>query len=92
MFFEISHMQVVPVVDGNVVRVIARLKTISRNPKDTATIKEIWSVFLSISILCFYFAHFSFKLPQDSNYMLGHFSHLLLCIIHFLCIECNVLN
>lgn len=55
-------MQVVPVVDGNVVRVIARLKTISRNPKDTATVKEIWSVFLSISILCFYFAHFSFKL------------------------------
>lgn len=29
-------------VDGNVVRVIARLKAISANPKDSATVKNIW--------------------------------------------------
>ncbi|KAJ9548808.1 hypothetical protein OSB04_021351 [Centaurea solstitialis] len=38
----IAFNEAVPVVDGNVVRVIARLKTISANPKDTATVKNIW--------------------------------------------------
>ncbi|XP_022016648.1 adenine DNA glycosylase isoform X3 [Helianthus annuus] len=35
-------LEAVPVVDGNVIRVIARLKTISANPKDKTTIKNIW--------------------------------------------------
>lgn len=38
--------QVVPVVDGNVIRVIARLKAISGNPKDPKLIKQVWSAFL----------------------------------------------
>jgi len=33
---------VVPVVDGNVVRVIARLRAVSANPKDSATVKRFW--------------------------------------------------
>nr|XP_043621893.1 adenine DNA glycosylase [Erigeron canadensis] len=38
----IAFNEAVPVVDGNVIRVIARLKTISANPKDKMTIKSIW--------------------------------------------------
>lgn len=34
--------QVAPVVDGNVVRVITRLKAISANPKVSSTVKRIW--------------------------------------------------
>lgn len=29
-------------VDGNVIRVLARLKAISANPKDTSTVKSFW--------------------------------------------------
>lgn len=38
----IAFREAVPVVDGNVVRVIARLKAISANPKDSVTIKRFW--------------------------------------------------
>ncbi|CAN0897467.1 Adenine DNA glycosylase [Linum grandiflorum] len=38
----IAFHQVVPLVDGNVIRVLARLKAISANPKDTATVKTFW--------------------------------------------------
>ncbi|MFS7997702.1 putative DNA-(apurinic or apyrimidinic site) lyase [Helianthus anomalus] len=38
----IAFKEAVPVVDGNVIRVITRLKTISANPKDKTTIKNIW--------------------------------------------------
>ncbi|XP_023738695.1 adenine DNA glycosylase [Lactuca sativa] len=38
----IAFKEAVPVVDGNVVRVIARLRTISANPKDKETVKTIW--------------------------------------------------
>ena len=34
--------QAVPVVDGNVIRVLARLKAISANPKDRLTVKIFW--------------------------------------------------
>ncbi|KAI4356231.1 hypothetical protein L6164_000268 [Bauhinia variegata] len=40
----IAFKEVVPVVDGNVVRVIARLKAISANPKDSSTIKRFWKL------------------------------------------------
>ncbi|KAF4366376.1 hypothetical protein F8388_018824 [Cannabis sativa] len=40
----IAFKEVVPVVDGNVVRVIARLKAISANPKDSLTVKRFWEV------------------------------------------------
>ncbi|EXB55428.1 A/G-specific adenine DNA glycosylase [Morus notabilis] len=40
----IAFKEAVPVVDGNVVRVIARLKAISANPKDSATIKKFWEL------------------------------------------------
>ncbi|KAK7389857.1 hypothetical protein VNO78_25153 [Psophocarpus tetragonolobus] len=40
----IAFKEVVPVVDGNVVRVIARLRAISANPKDSATIKRVWKL------------------------------------------------
>lgn len=40
--FEIFVFQAVPVVDGNVVRVVARLKAISANPKHSVTIKNFW--------------------------------------------------
>ncbi|KAL1826212.1 hypothetical protein ACET3Z_012990 [Daucus carota] len=40
----IAFQQAVPVVDGNVVRVIARLKTISANPKDSTTVKAMWKL------------------------------------------------
>ena len=37
----IAFKDAVAVVDGNVVRVISRLKAISSNPKQSATIKNI---------------------------------------------------
>ncbi|XP_030553300.1 adenine DNA glycosylase [Rhodamnia argentea] len=40
----IAFNEVVPVVDGNVVRVLARLKAISANPKDSATVKSFWKL------------------------------------------------
>ncbi|XP_021762742.1 adenine DNA glycosylase-like [Chenopodium quinoa] len=40
----IAFNEVVPVVDGNVVRVLARLKAISANPKDSVTVKKFWSL------------------------------------------------
>lgn len=43
-FAHALNYQVVPVVDGNVVRVIARLRAISANPKDSATIKKFWKL------------------------------------------------
>ena len=38
----IALKDAVVVVDGNVVRVISKLKAISSNPKQSATIKNIW--------------------------------------------------
>ncbi|XP_039146488.1 adenine DNA glycosylase isoform X2 [Dioscorea cayenensis subsp. rotundata] len=35
-------LEAVPVVDGNVVRVISRLMAISSNPKETSTVKTFW--------------------------------------------------
>ncbi|KAF7120898.1 hypothetical protein RHSIM_Rhsim13G0056200 [Rhododendron simsii] len=40
----IAFKEAVPVVDGNVVRVIARLKAISANPKHSVTIKNFWKL------------------------------------------------
>ncbi|KAI7983471.1 Adenine DNA glycosylase [Camellia lanceoleosa] len=40
----IAFKEVVPVVDGNVVRVVARLKAISANPKESVTIKNFWKL------------------------------------------------
>ncbi|KAK4270056.1 hypothetical protein QN277_023141 [Acacia crassicarpa] len=40
----IAFQEAVPVVDGNVVRVTARLKAVSANPKDSATIKRFWKL------------------------------------------------
>ncbi|PIN19788.1 A/G-specific adenine DNA glycosylase [Handroanthus impetiginosus] len=40
----IAFEEAVPVVDGNVVRVITRLKAISANPKNSTTVKEIWKL------------------------------------------------
>ncbi|OMO89515.1 hypothetical protein COLO4_19720 [Corchorus olitorius] len=40
----IVFKEVVPVVDGNVVRVLARLKAISANPKDKMTVKNFWKL------------------------------------------------
>ncbi|KAL9304076.1 hypothetical protein ACSQ67_021339 [Phaseolus vulgaris] len=40
----IAFKEVVPVVDGNVVRVIARLRAVSTNPKDSATVKRFWKL------------------------------------------------
>ncbi|XVF21216.1 hypothetical protein REPUB_Repub12eG0071600 [Reevesia pubescens] len=40
----IAFKEVVPVVDGNVVRVFARLKAISANPKDRITVKNFWKL------------------------------------------------
>ncbi|GKU97799.1 hypothetical protein SLEP1_g10888 [Rubroshorea leprosula] len=40
----IAFNEVVPVVDGNVIRVLARLKAISENPKDKLTIKNFWKL------------------------------------------------
>ncbi|CAO2818931.1 unnamed protein product [Amaranthus hypochondriacus] len=40
----IAFNEVVPVVDGNVVRVLSRLKAISANPKDSTTVKRFWSL------------------------------------------------
>ncbi|KAH7670837.1 A/G-specific adenine glycosylase MutY protein [Dioscorea alata] len=38
----IAFNEAVPVVDGNVVRVISRLMAISANPKETSTVKTFW--------------------------------------------------
>ncbi|KAG2696810.1 hypothetical protein I3760_07G076700 [Carya illinoinensis] len=40
----IAFGEVVPVVDGNVIRVITRLRAISANPKDLVTVKKIWKL------------------------------------------------
>ncbi|KAL3625779.1 hypothetical protein CASFOL_030308 [Castilleja foliolosa] len=40
----IAFQEAVPVVDGNVVRVITRLKAISANPKNSTTVKNIWKL------------------------------------------------
>ncbi|KAL6967878.1 hypothetical protein U1Q18_044907 [Sarracenia purpurea var. burkii] len=40
----IAFKEAVPVVDGNVVRVVARLRAISTNPKDSVTIKNFWKL------------------------------------------------
>ncbi|XP_057789628.1 adenine DNA glycosylase-like [Salvia miltiorrhiza] len=40
----IAFDEAVPVVDGNVVRVVTRLKSISANPKDSKTVKDIWEL------------------------------------------------
>ncbi|GAB4830386.1 hypothetical protein Ancab_020023 [Ancistrocladus abbreviatus] len=40
----IAFNEAVPVVDGNVVRVLARLKAISANPKDSVTVKKFWKL------------------------------------------------
>ncbi|KAK7292766.1 hypothetical protein RJT34_15619 [Clitoria ternatea] len=40
----IAFKEAVPVVDGNVIRVIARLRAISANPKDSVTIKRFWKL------------------------------------------------
>ncbi|XP_072950355.1 adenine DNA glycosylase-like isoform X1 [Typha angustifolia] len=40
----IAFNEVVPVVDGNVVRVISRLKAISANPKRSAAVKGFWKL------------------------------------------------
>lgn len=36
------EMQAVPVVDGNVIRVLCRLRAISMNPKASSTVKLFW--------------------------------------------------
>jgi A/G-specific adenine glycosylase len=38
----IAFNEVVPVVDGNVVRVISRLYAIPDNPKESSTVKRFW--------------------------------------------------
>lgn len=40
----IAFSQPVPVVDGNVIRVLCRLKAISDNPKTSSTLKTLWSL------------------------------------------------
>ncbi|KAK4847097.1 hypothetical protein QYF36_025504 [Acer negundo] len=40
----IAFNEAVPVVDGNVIRVLARLKAISANPKDSLTVKNFWKL------------------------------------------------
>ncbi|XP_057513759.1 adenine DNA glycosylase-like isoform X1 [Actinidia eriantha] len=40
----IAFNEAVPVVDGNVIRVVARLKAISANPKESVTIKNFWKL------------------------------------------------
>ncbi|KAL6199707.1 hypothetical protein ACLB2K_029490 [Fragaria x ananassa] len=40
----IALKEVIPVVDGNVIRVTARLKAISANPKDSLTVKKFWKL------------------------------------------------
>ncbi|KAI4326334.1 hypothetical protein MLD38_031659 [Melastoma candidum] len=40
----IAFNEVVPVVDGNVMRVIARLKAITANPKESSTVKKFWKL------------------------------------------------
>ncbi|XP_045789978.1 adenine DNA glycosylase [Trifolium pratense] len=40
----IAFKEAVPVVDGNVIRVIARLRAVTENPKDSAIIKRFWEI------------------------------------------------
>ncbi|XP_031281623.1 adenine DNA glycosylase-like [Pistacia vera] len=40
----IAFKEVVPVVDGNVIRVLSRQKAISANPKDSLTVKKFWAL------------------------------------------------
>ncbi|CAI8606391.1 unnamed protein product [Vicia faba] len=40
----IAFKEAVPVVDGNVIRVIARLRAVSENPKDSTIIKRFWEI------------------------------------------------
>ncbi|XP_077228875.1 adenine DNA glycosylase-like [Tasmannia lanceolata] len=40
----IAFKEAMPVVDGNVIRVIARLKAITANPKESATVQIFWKL------------------------------------------------
>lgn len=40
----IAFKQAVPVVDGNVIRVLCRMKAISANPKLSTTVKRLWEL------------------------------------------------
>jgi A/G-specific adenine glycosylase len=40
----IAFKQAVPVVDGNVIRVLCRLKAVSANPKLSTTVKRLWEL------------------------------------------------
>jgi A/G-specific adenine glycosylase len=40
----ITFKQAVPVVDGNVIRVLCRLKAVSANPKLPTTVKRLWEL------------------------------------------------
>ncbi|XP_074284001.1 adenine DNA glycosylase [Silene latifolia] len=48
----IAFNESVPLVDGNVVRVLARLRTISANPKDSVIVKKFWRLAGQLVDLC----------------------------------------
>ncbi|XP_043696591.1 adenine DNA glycosylase [Telopea speciosissima] len=48
----IAFKEAVPVVDGNVIRVIARLKAVSANPKKCETVKSFWKLAGQLVDLC----------------------------------------
>ena len=49
-------------VDGNVIRVIARVRAIAANPKDSVTVKKFWLVVTSeTTLFADLFFHFKFS-------------------------------
>ncbi|XP_042489715.1 adenine DNA glycosylase [Macadamia integrifolia] len=77
----IAFKEAVPVVDGNVIRVIARLKAISANPKKSQTVKSFWKLAGQLVDLC---------MPGDFNQALMELGATLCTPLSPSCSSCPV--
>ncbi|WCJ37313.1 Adenine DNA glycosylase [Euphorbia peplus] len=77
----IAFNEVVPVVDGNVIRVLARLKAISANPKESTTVKNFWKLAGQLVDPC---------RPGDFNQSLMELGATVCTVTNPLCSSCPV--
>ncbi|KAK3184614.1 hypothetical protein Dsin_031900 [Dipteronia sinensis] len=77
----IAFKEAVPVVDGNVIRVLARLKSISANPKDSLTVKKFWKLAAQLVDPCW---------PGDFNQSLMELGATVCTPLNPSCVSCPV--
>ncbi|KAL5794397.1 hypothetical protein ACOSP7_002991 [Xanthoceras sorbifolium] len=77
----IAFKEAVPVVDGNVIRVLARLKAISANPKDSLTVKKFWKLAAQLVDPC---------RPGDFNQSLMELGATVCTPLNLSCASCPV--